>query len=823
MLDRVVIVLGSLQIGLITDILVNNGKSILWRGIRRITIPRETESAFHFISISYSNFSLDTLPLSDFAMIIFASFLTFSEVSSMAQGYLWSLIEKRSYLELSTVVFGKVLDLPYEFNGDRHTDFDNFWELINCGKSVQDALRSILLKIIPKSIDLLLSVGVLYNMYGASMALILTLVTASLWSPCDIHRKLQNKYRSLTSHKDKEQRIRQDFTPSWQTTLRPSRMPDERARCYSAVAEHISSPPKLSLSLWVDSVLQSALVIFALMGACTLAAFQVARRIKPIGSFIALLMYTLRLGLHLKHLERAMHDVFIGLGNADSLLDFFNQAPDVSNHEQAIPLHFEQGAIEFNNVHFAYRGQRKALKGVSFQAPAGQTVALVGATGSGKSTILRLLLRLHDPLQGSIAVDGQDIRRSTLDSLQGNIGIVPQEPVLLHDTVLNNVLYGNTFVSEEQVHGACRAVALHDKFRSLANGYQTIIGDGDVRLSGGELQKLALARVMVKNPKIVLLDEATSSVDSSTEALMQKNFKMFWKGKTVFTIACVIALLMASRVVVYTAVLTIPFRHRLSTVAKADKIIVLRHGRVAEQGSHISLLRAKGYYHRLWSQQSKTKGPKVTTSSANLEQKEDSKDRPKTQDAGDLIDVNDCQSATGFGPILEISKLRHIRPSKTVISTGIDIPKENGLDDQSRAGYTGLGDSFLKRSTLKPDAPEFIPISQRADLTEHQQVLSERDHVNKPQIQPEHHEAGKENDVTNVMVEGSFEKRKDLKRKRRDGRRVSSVLRQASNGLVLAYPKKARKRGKGSKKRPFLRRERIESEPIGMGFLGLGQ
>lgn len=277
------------------------------------------------------------------------------------------------------------------------------------------------------------------------------------------------------------------------------------------------------------------------------------------------------------------------------------------------------------------------------------------------------------------------------------------------------------------------------------------------------------------------------------------------------------------------ATLTLSNRHRLSTVAKADKIIVLRRGRVAEQGSHISLLRAKGHYHRLWSQQSKMKSSKVTAGSANPEQKEDSKTRPKVQDVGDLIDVNDSRSTTSFGPILEVSKLRRMGPSKTIMSPGIDAFKENKLGGQSQPGYTGLGCGFLERSRLKPDAPEFVPISQRIDTTAHRQTLSEQGQVKKPQFHSESQETGKENGVPNVqkmpdandsMAEGPLEKRKDSKRKRRNGRRTSSVLRQASNGVVLAYPKKARKKAKGSDKRPFLRRERIESEPIGMGFLG---
>ena len=241
------IVLGPMQIGRITDILVNDGKPILWTKARRITIHREMGSVSHFISSSYSNLSIGIFSWTDLAMTVVVNFLAFSEVSSMAQAYLWSSLEKRSYIELSTAVFDKALDLSHELDGDRHTKFDSFWKLVNYGKTVQNVLRSILLKIIPISIDLLLGVGVLYIIHGAYMTLILTMVlTASIWSPREIHRKLQNKGLKLTGHMDREQHIFQDLTPNWQTTLRFSRMPYERTRYFSAVAEYISPPSKLS-------------------------------------------------------------------------------------------------------------------------------------------------------------------------------------------------------------------------------------------------------------------------------------------------------------------------------------------------------------------------------------------------------------------------------------------------------------------------------------------------------------------------------------------------------------------------------------------------
>lgn len=252
-----------------------------------------------------------------------------------------------------------------------------------------------------------------------------------------------------------------------------------------------------------------------------------------------LLMYWIHLGLQLQIFARGINDVVLNLPNIDELLKLFRMLPSVSNHSVATPLLFERGVVEFNDVHFAYRDQKKTLRGINFEASAAQTVALVGATGSGKSTILSLILRSYDPLQGNITIDGQNIRHITLESLRASIGIVPQNPVLFHDTIMNNITYGNFSATKEQVYDVCKALDLHEKFESLADGYQTIVGDGGMRLSGGELQRVAIARAMIKNSKIILLDEPTNSVDSSTEALIQKNLRKLCKGKTTFIIAYV--------------------------------------------------------------------------------------------------------------------------------------------------------------------------------------------------------------------------------------------------------------------------------------------
>lgn len=465
-------------------------------------------------------------------MTIFVCVLKFSKSPAVAQKYLWVAIENHSYSMLSKAAFDKATTLACEIN--RKRNLDRLWESVNRGLSARHVFRAIISHIIPTAIDLLVGVCVLYYIYGAYMALVLaTVVALSIWSSREIYRKLQVKQRRFIDDMNREQHILRDWTSSWQTALYSNRIPYEETRYSLAVRDHLNSSSRLSLWFCFDSVLQSAITVPGLMGGGLLAAFQVSWGVKSLGSFIMLLMYLTPLGLHLQVFVREVRDVLLGLADVDELLKLFGRASNAPNHMAVAPLCCDQGAIEFEDVQFAYRGQKRALKGVSFHVQAGQTVALAGATGSGKSTVLGLLLRLYDPLQGNVRIDGQDIRHATLESLRSSIGIVPQDPVLFHDTIMNNVMYANFSATEGQVYDACKAVALHDRFVSLGDGYHTIIGDGGVKLSGGELQRLAIARVIIQNPKIILLDGATSSVDSSTEALIQRNLKRLWRGKTI--------------------------------------------------------------------------------------------------------------------------------------------------------------------------------------------------------------------------------------------------------------------------------------------------
>lgn len=266
--------------------------------------------------------------------------------------------------------------------------------------------------------------------------------------------------------------------------------------------------------------------------------------------------------------------------DAERLLQLLNTKPSVSDQENAKDLVIKEGRVEFKGIDFAYDPRKQIIKNVNFAADGGQTIAFVGETGGGKSTMLKLLFRFYDVTNGTILVDDQDLRSVTLASLRESIGLVPQDPALFNQSIRQNIRYAKLDATDAEIEDACRAAAIHDDIASFPDGYNAKVGERGVRLSGGQLQRIAIARVLLKNPKIVMLDEATSAVDSAIEAQIQEAFRKLSKGRTTFVIA-----------------------HRLSTIVEADQILVVDKGEIIERGTHNELLLVGGKYYELWTKQ----------------------------------------------------------------------------------------------------------------------------------------------------------------------------------------------------------------------------
>ena len=311
-----------------------------------------------------------------------------------------------------------------------------------------------------------------------------------------------------------------------------------------------------------------------------MSALEVKAGTQSIGDFVFINAMLMQLSIPLNFIGFIYREIRQGLTDIEQMFDLLDVKQEVVNKPNAPALKIDHGAIRFDDVHFAYDANRPILKGISFEVPAGKTVAIVGPSGAGKSTISRLLFRFYDVQSGSVSVDGQDVRDVTQESLRKVIGMVPQDTVLFNDTIAYNIRYGRPDASDEDVEKAAELAQISSFIQNLPEGYQSMVGERGLKLSGGEKQRVAIARTILKAPPILILDEATSALDTATEQEIQSALDIVSRGRTTLVIA-----------------------HRLSTVIGADEIIVLKDGLIAERGTHRDLLRHKGLYASMWARQ----------------------------------------------------------------------------------------------------------------------------------------------------------------------------------------------------------------------------
>ncbi|MCE8009596.1 ABC transporter ATP-binding protein/permease [Aestuariivita sp.] len=354
----------------------------------------------------------------------------------------------------------------------------------------------------------------------------------------------------------------------------------EASRYDSAMRLYEQAALKTSYSLAFLNFGQSLLITGGLIGVMVLAALGVQRGDLTVGDFVMVNAYMIQITVPLNFLGTVYREIRQSLVDMGEMFNLLEQPREVSDKPDAPDLKVAGGRITLEGVRFGYEETREILKGVDLTVEPGQMVAIVGATGSGKSTIGRLLFRFYDVTEGALKIDGQDIRDVTQTSLHDAIGVVPQDTVLFNDTIRYNIAYGRDAATQEQIEDAARAAQIHDFIMSLPEGYETMVGERGLKLSGGEKQRVGIARTLLKNPPILLLDEATSALDSDTEADIKDALARAGQGRTVITIA-----------------------HRLSTIAEADQIVVLEAGDVIERGTHDVLLAQNGRYAQLWNRQ----------------------------------------------------------------------------------------------------------------------------------------------------------------------------------------------------------------------------
>ncbi|HEY9272935.1 ABC transporter ATP-binding protein/permease [Achromobacter sp.] len=448
-------------------------------------------------------------------------------------------------------------------------------------KGIQTLLSFLLFSILPTFFEIGLVCIVLWKMFDIWLALA-TGATVTLYMAYTLLvTEWRAKFRRQMNETDSEANTKAIESLLNYETVKYFGNEEHEARRYDAsLTRYERAAVRSQVSLSVLNVGQAAIISVGLTLVMWMAATGIADGRYTLGDFVLVNTYLLQLYQPLSFFGFVYREIKQAIIDMERMFELLGQDREVADRPDAQPLRVAGGEVEFRDVHFGYDTRRPILKGVSFTIPAGRTVAVVGTSGAGKSTIARLLFRFYDADGGAILIDGQDVREVTQASLRAAIGVVPQDTVLFNDTILYNIGYGRPGSTEGEIQAAARLAHIHDLIMAMPDGYQTMVGERGLKLSGGEKQRVAIARTILKNPAIFLFDEATSALDTHTEREIQANLREVSQGRSTLIIA-----------------------HRLSTVADADEIIVLGEGRIIERGRHPQLLAHGGVYAGMWARQ----------------------------------------------------------------------------------------------------------------------------------------------------------------------------------------------------------------------------
>ena len=493
---------------------------------------------------------------------------------------LFARVGQHAVRQLGYRTFVHMHDLSLRFHLERRTG--GLSRIIERGvKGIETIVRFTILNTVPTVLEFALTAVIFWIAYGwVYVAIIAATVWIYTWFTVKASDWRIAIRRDMNDSDTDANTKAIDSLLNYETVKYFNNEEMEAARYDRSMARYEDAATRTWTSLGWLNFGQGVIFGVGMAAVMAMSAWEVSRGTHTIGDFVFINAMLMQLSVPLNFIGFIYREIRQALTDIEQMFDLLDVKAEVVDKPDAKPLAISNGAIVFDDVHFAYDPERPILKGVSFEVPAGKTVAIVGPSGAGKSTISRLLFRFYDIQSGSVRIDGQDLRDVTQDSLRAVIGMVPQDTVLFNDTIAYNVRYGRPSASDEDVSRAAELAQIGEFIARLPDGYKTMVGERGLKLSGGEKQRVAIARTILKAPPVLILDEATSALDTRTEQEIQAALDLVSRDRTTLVIA-----------------------HRLSTVISADEIIVLQDGQIAERGRHAGLLAKNGLYAEMWARQ----------------------------------------------------------------------------------------------------------------------------------------------------------------------------------------------------------------------------